>query len=295
MLAYDFGGTKVSLATAAPDGAVIGKGRLESGRFASGSELLAAAIAAGRELAAAQAGGRLAAIGVSTMGITYPDRVAMAPNVPGWEELRMEASFAAAFPGVPVGIDNDVKAAALAEAAKGSLAGVGAGMYVNLGTGIAVALTLDGRVVHGGHGAAGEIAYCLRGPAEPLGYADGAAPFEDFAGGKSVGRRASERFGRPLTARDVFAMSRERADAAAFVEETLAAVAFQLANALILWDPSKVAFGGGMMGAADAILPRLRSAFQRFVPFPPELCEARFREDAGLYGAVELARARAAD
>ena len=62
-------------------------------------------------------------------------------------------------------IDNDVNAAAAAELRWGALRGVDIGLYVNLGTGLAAALVVGGRVVPGAHGAAGEIGYLLVDPA----------------------------------------------------------------------------------------------------------------------------------
>jgi len=48
-------------------------------------------------------------------------------------------------------------------------------------------------------------------------------------------------------------------------------------------------FGGGMMGAARHILPRVAALAQQAVPFPPEVTAARFIHDAPLLGALALA------
>ena len=95
---------------------------------------------------------------------------------PGWEDLAIPAAIEEAFPALPARFGNDVKLAALAELTWGALAGVDCGVYVNLGTGIAATLVIDGRVVEGAHGAAGEVGYWLTdGSATPL--MAGTAPF----------------------------------------------------------------------------------------------------------------------
>jgi len=293
ILAYDFGGTKVSLATTSMEGELWNKTTLDSRQFSSGSELLNAAIASGDVLTThtkQKTRGNLCGIGISTMGITFPDRVDMAPNVYGWNELHIEEAFKAQFAGVPIVIENDVKAAAIAEIKRGKLKGIDVGMYVNLGTGISVALTLDDHVVRGSHSASGEIAYCLRSQSDSAGYEDGTAPFEEFAGGKGIEKRAIQEFGQSLSAHDLFVMAESRVDIAQFIENTMSAIAFQLTNALILWDPSRIVVGGGMVGAKHIIFPYLTDHFRRFVPYPPEIHMARFQHEAGLFGAIELAR-----
>ena len=75
---------------------------------------------------------------------------------------RWGATCARRSNGTPVTMATDVKAAALAEARWGALAGVDPGVYLNLGTGLAAAIVAGGRVLAGANGAAGEIGYNLR-------------------------------------------------------------------------------------------------------------------------------------
>jgi glucokinase len=292
VLAFDFGGTKMAIATASLDKHILARTEISTVACRDGHTALTKAICAGVNLVEQTqkgTGGCLVGIGVSTMGITRDDRVDMAPNVPGWADLRIKASMREYFPNVPILIDNDVKAAALAELRSGGLRGTDAGLYVNLGTGIAVAFTLKEKVIRGYNGAAGEIAYNMRHAHEEQGVRQDVAPLEEFAGGRAIGERATRHFGRAMTAADVFDLARTDDVARQFVDETLREIAFQLTNLIIAWDPEKVVFGGGLMGAADIILPVFEDYVQRFVPFPPVLALAHYRRDSGLYGAMELA------
>lgn len=290
VLAFDFGGTKIALATADAAGEVQCRMELPTQAADGAVQALNRAIGAGTALVdqAVEGGGRLVGVGVSTMGITLEDRVLMAPNVAGWETQAIPAVIRHAFHTDAVRVANDVKAAARAELWRGELTGVETGLYVNLGTGIAAVLIVGGRIVAGAHGAAGEIGYNLRHLHEEEGAAAGEVPLEQFVGGGAIRARIARRFG-DATPSDIFGAVRTNPQARAFVGEILSEVAFHITNLTIALDPGRVVVGGGIMRSADLILPPLRDHVARFVPFPPEVVAGRFLLDGGLIGAVALA------
>lgn len=294
VLAYDFGGTKIAIATAAADRSILFRDEISTIDCRNGKNALREAILAGQKLVNQTKsfyGGKLNRIGIATMGITRSDRVDMAPNVTGWSELRIEQTFCDAFLGISMRIDNDVKAAALAEVRQGALKDVDVGLYVNLGTGIAIAYILGGQVLHGRHGASGEIAYFMRSKNEERGIRDEVAPLEEWVGGKAIGEHASRHFGTTMTARELFQRARTDDLYRDYAESILQELAFHITNILIAWDPESVVFGGGLIGASDLIFSYLQGYVQKFVPFPPRMELAHFKRDAGLYGAIELALA----
>jgi glucokinase len=188
-----------------------------------------------------------------------------------------------------VAVENDVKAAARAEVLWGALQGADPAVYLSLGTGIAAALVMGGRVITGAHGASGEIGYNLRSILDTSGAAHGRAPLEEAIGGRFIGERASLLLGESLSAADVFAHTDLRARF--LVDEALAELATHVANLAILIDPARIAVGGGLMSSADVILRALAFRLSYAVPFPPEIVPARFLNDASLYGAIALALA----
>lgn len=288
ILGIDFGGTKVALATADATGAPLRRVRLET-RAADGAEqVVRRALDAARRLVAGTPG-TLTAVGVSTFGVVRDGRVRLAPNVPGWEDLPLPDLVSGGL-GAPVRVDNDVNAATTAEARWGRLAGVGTGVYVNLGTGLGAGLVVGGRVVPGAHGAAGEIGYLLRRPGEP-GCAQGRAPLEEYASGSGLAVRASALLGEPVTAAGLFAR-RDEPRAAALLDDTAAALGMAVANLATTLDPERVVLGGGM-AAEPSLLPAIRATVARAVPFPPEVVTARFVDDAALIGAIALAGSEA--
>src|SRR5436190_633696 len=80
-------------------------------------------VRAGRGLLDVAEGCELAAVGVSTVGIPFADRVELAPTIPGWDDFALGEQLHAAFAGAEIRLATDVKAAARAEARWGALAG----------------------------------------------------------------------------------------------------------------------------------------------------------------------------
>jgi glucokinase len=283
VLGIDFGGTKVALATAdAGWSPTVSSTRLRIPTTGSAEEVVRRSLEAARGIVTAPV-----AVGVSTIGVVRDDRIRLAPNVPGWEGMELPRMLRDEYGDTPVVIDNDVNAAAAAELRWGALRGVDVGIYLNLGTGLAAALVVDGRVVRGAHGAAGEIGYLLD-PTRDNCYADGAAPLEELVSGSALASQGSALVGRPVAAAELFTIAGDaRVDA--LIDESLRILAQAVANLCITLDPARVVIGGGMMGAAPRILPRIAALLPRAVPFPPQLVPATFIDDAPLLGALALA------
>lgn len=286
ILGIDFGGTKVALGLSDRTGTLLATRRLDTDAEAGAEQVVTRALTAATELAG---GAQLAAIGVVSPGIVLPDRILLAPNVPGWEKLRLAELVSAAFPAVPVAVGTDAKAAALAEWTWGTLAGADPAVFLSLGTGIAAAVLVGGRLLTGANGAAGEIGYNLRTPQDTDGFASGAAPLEEAVGGRWLGTRATALLGHPVTAGELFALARENTEAKELVASALDELSMHVANLAIAFDPARIAVGGGLVRSADVLLPALRERLAAAVPFPPELVPARFDQDASLLGAVALA------
>ena len=273
VLGIDFGGTKIALATAALDGSLMESDRLETEAGNGAVQAVDRALARAQELLSATArngGGCCVAVSAVSPGIVYEDHVALAPNVPGWQELRLPALLREHFGLARAAVGTDVKAAAVAELRWGSLRGADPALLLILGTGIAAAVVVGGEVVHGANGAA-----------------DGHAPLEEFAGGRAIGERASALLGAPMTAAEVFDNPDPRAGE--LVGAALDALAIQVANMAILLDPARIAVGGGLMSSPGAILDALERRLRVAAPFAPELVPAQFVHDGPLRGAIALA------
>jgi glucokinase len=295
VLGLDYGGTKIAAAVADLAGNRLASTTTDSGGALGARVSFARGIQVARDLLAATApGSEPVAVGVSTFGIPFDDRVELAPAIDGWGQLAMGRELRAAFPQSQIRMATDAKAAAQAEVRWGVLADRDPAVYLNLGTGLAAALVVGGRVVTGINGAAGEIGYNLRSVADlglPL---DRRAMLEHIVSGQALAKRAAGsgegRGGRrELTAADVFAASANDRELDGLVEDFVDELAFHLVNLAILVNPARIAVGGGIVRSWARIRPRLQQALRAGTPFPPELVVAHFPYDAPLLGAVAIA------
>lgn len=290
VIAIDFGGTKTAVAAAGLDGVLLEQVRIQTEAARGGEQAVQRALAEARALAARTAeggAGRCLAAAAVCPGIVREDRVDLAPNVPGMDRLALPQLLREGLGLDLVAVGNDVKAAAQAELRWGSLRGADPAVLLSVGTGLAAAIAIGGRVVGGAHGAAGEIGYNLRGVADEAGAADGRAPLEEFVSGRAIGERGSRLLGGSLSAADVFAHTDIRARF--LVDETLAELAVHVANIAILIDPARIAVGGGLMSSGHLVLAALGSRMRFAHPYAPEIVPARFIHDAPLRGAIALA------
>ncbi|MFG1817749.1 ROK family protein [Kribbella sp. NPDC049174] len=286
VLGLDFGGTKIAVAVGDLSGRRLGATTIDSMAEAGADAAMARGLAAASDLLASVAPGHeLAAVGAATLGIPYDDRVELAPTFPGWGEIAFGHLVRGAFPGVPVRLGTDVKAAAAAELRWGALAGCDPGIYLNLGTGLAAAIVAGGTVIAGAHGASGEIGYNLRTAADVWIDQPERTILEDVVSGQALESTARARLGRPVTAAEAFALTEERPE---LTDEFNRELAMHVVNLSIAVDPVRIVVGGGLVGSWDRIAPGLRRALDAAVPFPPELTVARFPE-APLVGALALA------
>ncbi|WP_169580875.1 MULTISPECIES: ROK family protein [Microbacterium] len=247
----DVGGTKTDAVAVDDSGTIVGRVRLATGW---GADAVTATVLAAVRALGTDAGVDVSAIrsvGVGIPGQIDPGtgRVSHAVNL-GVEELDIVAATAPHL-GVTVGVENDVKAAALgAYALHGGSGSMG---YLNVGTGIAAGIVTDGRLWRGARGTAGEVGHISVDPNGPLCRCGQFGCIEAFAGGGSI----AERWGKAgaLPVRDVF----DAADAGdPLARELRGGLARGVAAAIrvlvLTADVDVVVLGGGVTALGDRLM-----------------------------------------
>src|SRR5690606_16220899 len=149
LLGIDVGGTKVAFALGDRSGRIAARSRRRTDPSGRAEKDLDRMVDDARALLA-QAGlapGALQGVGVALPGPLDPEtgRVLSPPNLPGWDEAPVRDHLAAAL-GVPVHIENDANAGALAEWHFGAARGLRHVVYLTMSTGIGGGLILNGRL-----------------------------------------------------------------------------------------------------------------------------------------------------
>jgi glucokinase len=214
-------------------------------------------------------------------GTTRSDLIGAGVGVPGQVDpqhgsvrLAVNLNLSGPYPlaaalgsalGVPVTLENDVRAAAWGafhwvqdtEPVR-SLA------YLSIGTGIAAGLVLDGRLYRGAHDMAGEIGHISVDPAGPRCLCGAYGCLEAIAAGPAIAAYAAGVLpdnGQPLTTEAVYALAIQGDSLARHVVDR---ASFFLARAVYLlvmtYDVEKVVLGGGVTRAGDGFEKPLRKA-----------------------------------
>ncbi|MFF2938540.1 ROK family protein [Streptomyces niveus] len=185
-------------------------------------------------------------------GLVAGGTVRQAPNL-GWNQVPAEELFAAALaeagpaaPALPVRSENEANLAALAELWFGGLGGIRSFLYLSGEIGVGGALVLDGELLRGANGFAGEIGHVVVDADGPLCRCGARGCLEQYAGQSALLRGAGldENAGVPGVA-ELEALARggdERAIAA--IGEAGRMLGRVLSGAVNLFDPDAVVLGG---------------------------------------------------
>ena len=192
-------------------------------------------------------------------------------------------------------VENDVNLAALGEQRQGSARGLADVAFIAVGTGVGMGIVVDGRVLRGADGGAGELGLLPLAPDRVATDLSELGPLEAVAGGAGMAARWRAHTGGPASARDVFAAA-ERSDpvAIALLDDQAAALAMGVRSVQALLDPELIVLGGGM-GARHDVLARVQAALAQHGTPAPRLQLSELGERAGLLGAVRAALDAASD
>ncbi len=288
-LGFDVGGTKVAGALADLRGHILAE--ITEPTVQSGAEGLVTQIGAMAASLCQHAGVqayrvRGAAVGVPAAVHPLTADLSLAGNLPGLEGGNLRAALGAAL-GVNVRIDNDVNLALLAEVSQGSARERDNVVFIALGTGIGGALMINGRLLRGAHGGAGELGYMPLWQIE----APGVPALEDRVGEAGIRRDYVTRGGNEAhTVRDIFAAAADGDSAAlAALDAASEHVARAVISILALLDTDFVVFGGSI-GARPEFIERVERSVAAAWMRPVDIARSHSGGRAGLLGALELAR-----
>jgi len=249
----------------------------------------------------------LASIGIALTGQIHPETGAIvaAPD-PGWRDVRLAATLSAKF-GVPVTVENDVRAAAWGEFRFGGHRARSL-LAVFVGSGVGSGAVLDGRLWTGSGNGAGELAHTRVVPDGLACWCGGRGCLEQYASGRGWRRRlrAALAAGTPTALREATAGDPEAltADMVAAAANTGDAVArglwgdaerfltLAIANYVTLVNPEALILGGGVFDDVPELFDDLTggvlAATTILARESLRIEHARLGEWAGVLGAAAL-------
>lgn len=212
-----------------------------------------------------------------------------ADHMPRWHGFNVPARLSESL-GIPVTVENDVNLVATDEFLHGRARGYTDVLLLWMGSGVAAAVILDGRLHRGWRGAAGEIDFAPMefGGRRVTELIDSRAVL-DLAGER--GLRASR--ATTVVRRAVAAVAGE-AERSGDPDGFLAELATRVAQAVVipvsLLDPQLVLLGGEIgVAGGDLLADRVADRLHRLIAHRPEVRPATGRDHAVRHGAVEAA------
>lgn len=245
-------------------------------------------------------------IGMGVPGpITEDGRVLKCANL-GWGIFSVADEMSKLTGVKKVKVGNDANVAALGEQWRGGGRGFENIVMVTLGTGVGGGIIMNGKILTGENGAAGEIGHITVNPKETLTCGCGCKGcLEQYSSATGVIRLAKER----LEASDKPSELRKFADdeiggkevfdaykagdelAAEAVDEFAAYLGMGLGNVASVVDTQAFVIGGGLSKNGPIVIELIKKQYEKNVMFALKNTEFRLAElgnDAGMYGAVRM-------
>lgn len=226
----------------------------------------------------------------------------------GWTGKKPIARDFEVLSGLKTIVDNDANAAALGEQSFGAGGAHGDVVMLTLGTGVGGGVVTNHRLLHGAHGAAGEIGHikvdkskrfscncgqngCLETVASATGMKNLAAYHYEHTYQSTVLSDSIE--DGTVTSKDIVAASHEGDLLSQHVLDDMSRyIAYALSTVSAITNPRVIIIGGGVSQAGDMLLDKI-DAYYRPDTFPPAVENTGIRlaelgNDAGIYGAARL-------
>ena len=213
--------------------------------------------------------------------------------LPGWVGLRIAWEMEQRL-GVPVQIENDANLGALAELTWGAGRDCSNFAYIKAATGIGAGIVIDGHLLRGATGTAGEIGHTTLDEAGPLCYCGNRGCLETVASGPAIVALVGRVNSASLTLAEVVDLA-ARGDPRCrrAVADAGREIGVAVAGLCNLINPQRVIVGGLLSRTGEVLLHPLRDSIRRYaVQAAAESVEVRaavFVERAELLGSVALA------
>jgi predicted NBD/HSP70 family sugar kinase len=181
----------------------------------------------------------------------------------GWRELPLAHVLEERL-GVPVIVDNDVNALAVAEQWFGAGRGVSDFLVLSLGRGVGLGMILQGRLYRGANGGAGEFGHTVVDPNGPQCACGKYGCLEALVSEPAIERRASESHGRKVSIAEAYSLAMQGdASIRLIYQEAAQVLGVAVANLVNIFNPAVIIIGGEGLRAAPIIMETFQATLNR--------------------------------
>ncbi|MCI5822435.1 MAG: ROK family glucokinase [Lachnospiraceae bacterium] len=222
----------------------------------------------------------------------------------GWDVVPVKEELEN-LSGMRVRVGNDANVAALGENWMGSGKGYKSIVMVTLGTGIGGGIIIDGKILIGANGAAGEIGHIVvddqeqescncghHGCIEQYASATGIARMARRTMASTDAESSMRAFGEEISAKNVFDCAKAGDELACqVVTKVCDMLGATMASIGCVVNPDAFVIGGGVSKAGEILLDYLKKPFQKNIFHASKdtrIVLATLGNDAGIYGAMRM-------
>ena len=302
-IGVDLGGTNIKFALVDTTGLIIDKLEVPT-QSQKGWEAVLESIYQGVTRILAQTNlsiQEIKGVGLGIPGLTNTQTgvVQWSPNL-NWQEIPLGPWLRQRL-NIPIVIDNDANMAAFGEFWAGGGKGYPNMVLLTIGTGIGGGVIIDGEILHGSFGGAGEIGHTVVLPKGPKCSCGNQGCLEALTAAPALIRRAEELLDsykasslqdvELITAKDIF-LAAEQGDKLSLeiIDEMTYYLGIGIGNLINILNPGIVLIGGGVSRGGALIMNPLRKyALENTLPIPRERVKLEFAalgNDAGAIGAA---------
>lgn len=244
-------------------------------------------------------------VGIGLPGpITNDGTVLQCVNL-GWGTFNVEEKLSEMFRGIKVKAGNDANVAALGEAWQGGGKDYDDIVMITLGTGVGGGIIINGKILTGYNGGAGEIGHMhvddnetescncgRRGCLEQFTSATGVVRLAKRLMANTDKETKMREFGENITAKDVFDLAKEGDAGANEVVETMGTyLGTAMSHIAVVVNPQAFIIGGGVSKAGQFLIDAIKDKYREtcFAACGDAAVHlATLGNDAGMYGAAAM-------
>jgi glucokinase len=271
IIGLDIGGTRTAVVLGDQRGQIHARTEFDTHAKRGFYPVFAEMCACASRLLAESGGGNAApgAVSVSIGGPLEIDAgiIQSPPNLPGWKAIPLKSLLAQRF-GLPVYVEHDGNAGALAEWYFGAARGLRNVVFLTMGTGFGGGLILNGQLYRGTCDLAGEVGHVRISDTGPLAFGK-VGSWEGLCGGAGIAKLAAMRHPqrwRPdaITAREIAELARA-SDAAALsvLDEVSQHLGRGLAMLIDILNPEMIVIGSLVVRLGELVLRPARAVVER--------------------------------
>lgn len=292
----DIGGTKIAIAIVNEYGDIIEKNIIQTDHSKTPEQMISIICGEIRKVVS-ESGVHLEEIKGIGVGAPGPldsqkGQIMCPPNLKSWINIPVVQLMKQEL-ALPVLLENDANVAALAEKWIGAALGSNNFAYMTVSTDIGAGIIVDGNLLRGIKGNAGDIGHTVVDPSFGQCSCGQYGCLESIASGTAIAKHGTKIIGRELSTKEVFELYSEGNEKIVdLIERIFRVLGVACVSMINTFDPEKIVIGGGVSNVGDVLFNAVQSYVGKYALNPvgrqTKVVPAKLGQSAGVIGAAAL-------